>query len=264
MADPAYTHHVLAVQRTHRLRADRSWLPRGVRRTGQLVSGAVWAGASAAIVGTVIAAPATLLLWKGLVLGGAGMAVAGERAGHAMLRRQIGRMTRGEIELADVDARAEGELVVVRGTIEVEAPLRGALLETEGVYRRMIFSARGKWVHEAAVNFALIDDAGHRILIEAGGARWLVPAHELVTYPAARFDHDGLPARVRQLAERRSTINAFERVLTAGTAVQIVGYKTASGDASGDVIDYRLPPQRATLRSGPELPLVITALADLS
>jgi hypothetical protein len=52
-------------------------------------------------------------------------------------------------------------------------------------------------------------------------------------------------------------------VLTAGTRVQIVGYKTASADVSGNVVDYRLPPQRATLRSGPELPLVITALDDL-
>lgn len=224
----------------------------------------MWAGAGAAIAGTVLAVPATLLLWKGLVLGGAGLAVAGERAGHAILRRQIRRMTRGEIELADLDARDEGELVVVRGIIEVETLLSGALLETTGVYRRMIFAPRGKWVHEAAVDFTLIDDRGHRILIQAAGARWMVPSRELVTYPAARFQRDDLPPRVRELAAGHSTIEAAERVLTANTAVQIVGYKTASSDVSGVVVDYRLPPQRATLCSGPELPLVITAVEDLA
>jgi hypothetical protein len=46
--------------------------------------------------------------------------------------------------------------------------------------------------------------------------------------------------------------------------VQVVGYKTASADVSGDVVDYRMPPQRATLRSGEDLPLVITATANLA
>lgn len=255
---------MLAVQRTHRLRDDRDWLPRHVRRASQLASGAVWTGAGAAIGGTLLALPSMFVLWKGFVIGGAGAAVAGERAAHAMLRRQIRRMTRGEIELADVGARGEGELVVVQGTIEVEQPLRGVLIETEGVYRRMLFTTRGKWVHEAAVNFTLVDDRGNRILIEAAGARWIVPAHELVTYPASRFRRPEVPPRLRELAAGRDTVEAFERVLQAGTKIQVVGYKTASADVTGEVVDYRLPPQRATLRSGPELPLVIIALADLT
>ena len=52
-------------------------------------------------------------------------------------------------------------------------------------------------------------------------------------------------------------------VLVPGTRVQVVGYKTASADVTGRVVDYRLPPQRATLRSGPALPLVITAVQHL-
>src|SRR5690606_26879201 len=150
--------------------------------------------------------PLAVVLWKGFLLGGAGAAFVGERAGRAMLRRQLVRMTRGELALADVDARPEGELVVVRGTIaslsndgraalpegvrssiEAETTLRGLLVDAPGVYRRLIISAHGTWVHEAAVDFTLVDERGDRIVIQAAGARWLVPPRERITYPAARL-----------------------------------------------------------------------------
>jgi len=252
------------VQRTHRLRADRDWLPTGVRRASKLVRGAVWTGAGAVVASAVAAVPATLLLWKALVIGGAGLAVAGDRAARAMLQRQVARMTRGEIELASLSKHAEGELVVVRGTIAADTPLRGVLVETEGVYRRLVLEARGTWVHEAAVDFSLVDDTGHHILVQAAGARWIVPPRERVIYPGMRFRADHVPPQVRALVEGRDEIEAFEQVLPIGAAVQVIGYKTASADVSGDVAgDYRTPPTRATLRSGPELPVVITALADL-
>ncbi len=246
------------------MREDRAWLPPRIRYSGRLMTGSIVAAAGAAAVGVVAAAPAALVLWKGMLLGGAGVAIAAERAGHAMLQRQLKRMAEGEVELADVSARGEGELVVVRGSIEVDAPLRGVLLEATGVFRRMVFSARGSWVHEAAVDFSLLDDAGHHILIQAAGARWLVPSREKVTYPGAHFTREHVPARVRQLAAGRESVEASEQVLGAGERVQIVGYKTTSADATGDVVDYRLPPQRATLCSKAELPLVITRLADLA
>lgn len=264
---------MLAVQRTHRLRDDRDWLPAGVRRAGWLVSGAVWGGAGVAIAGAVAVAPAVLVLWKGLLLGGVGAALAGERAGHLAFRRRLTKLTRGEVELADVGRREEGELVVVRGTI---APARetigepvtltGVVRDRPGVYRRLIFEPGRAWVHEAAVDFALVDERGHRVLVQAGGARWLVPTPELVTYPAWRFDHDLVPARVRELvrASGRPAIEAVERILPVGARVQVVGYKTQSADVSGDVMGYREAPQRATLRSGPTLPLVITTLDDLA
>jgi len=251
------------MERTHRLRADRAWLPTGVRRSTQLVTGAVWAGTGAAIAGILAVTPLALVLWKGFLLGGAGAALVGDRAGRAMLRRQIARMTRGELALADVDTRPEGELVVVRGTIEADTTLRGLLVDVEGVYRRLTVAAGGTWVHEAAVDFTLVDERGDRILIQAAGARWLVPPRELVTYPAARLAAEHVPKRVRALVRSRTEVEATERVLEVGTAVQIVGYKTTSPDVAGGVVDYRLPPQRATLCSGPELPLVITRLDDL-
>lgn len=173
-------------------------------------------------------------------------------------------MTRGEIELASLSARAEGELVVVRGTIMADEPLRGVLVDVQGVYRRLIMKAHGTWVHEAATDFALVDDAGRHILVQAAGARWIVPERELITYPSARFVGPHAPSELRALTADVLEVDAFEQVLPVGARVQVIGYKTASADATGDVVDYRTPPQRATLCSGPELPVVITAIADLT
>jgi hypothetical protein len=68
---------------------------------------------------------------------------------------------------------------------------------------------------------------------------------------------------LRMLVGAFPEVEAFEYVLAVGTRVQLVGYKTASADVTGTFVDYRLPPQRATLRSGPDLPLVITATSDI-
>jgi len=257
---------MIVVQRTHPLKRDRDWLPAHVRRRGRLVAGAVWGGAGVALVGTAVAAPATLLLWKLLMGAGLGMAVAGERIGHAIFRRQLLRMARGEVELSGVGAREEGELVVVRGTIEAAAPIAGLLRDSLGVYRRMVFASNGtKYVHEAAIDFALIDERGSRILVQAAGARWLAVSPEAMAYPSGRLDREDVAREVRALVRRNAapTVGAAERVLEVGARVQLVGYKTASADATGEAAGYRLPPQRATLRSGPDLPLVITSLADL-
>jgi hypothetical protein len=214
------------------LRVDQAWLPPGVRRTRWLVSGAVWGAGGAALVGAVVVAPVTLVLWKGFLAGGAGALVAADRAGRAVLRRQILKMSRGEIPLAELGSRDEGELVVVRGTIEATEQLRGVLLEADGVYRRMTF---GSWVHEAAVDFTLIE-----------------------------FDLPHVSPKIKALVAGKTSVEAFEHVLAAGTKVQIVGYKTSSADVSGETQGYRLPPQRATLRSGDDLPLVIITQADLA
>lgn len=256
---------MLAVQRTHRERDDRDWLPLAVRRTGWAVSGAVWGGAGLAFVGAVFAAPAIFLFWKTLAVGGAGVAVLGERAGRFAFRRKLAKLTRGEVPLAELKARKEGELVCVRGKIESATTLTGILHGTPGVYRRMVFEWKGVWVHEAAVDFALVDERGHRILVQAAGARWMVPSRERIEYPVAKFRAPEVPREIRERLEatKDTTVDAFERVLEVGTEVQIVGYKTASPDVDGDVTDYRSPPQRATLTSGDDLPLVITTIRDL-
>lgn len=254
---------VVAMLRTHRLADDLAWLPPGIRRSGAAAAAAVWGGSAVVLGGALVAAPALATAWQGMVLAGAGLALAGQRVGRAVFQRGLRRLARGELPLAELAARDEGELVVVRGRIEAAAPIGGWLTDTACVYRRLEWEPDGPWISEAAVDFALVDDAGHRVLVQAGGARWMVEELEQCTYPIARFDHDGVPTVMRQLARRRglARIRAAERCLDVGDQVQVVGYKTASADAGGEVVDYRLPPQRATLRSGPELPLVITRIA---
>ena len=251
---------MLAIVRTHRLRDDLAWLPREARRTSRLIRTGTWVAVAGGAVGALAVTPvAAAVLWKLAVIGGAGTVALGERTARAALRRQLARMAAGELALADLDARPEGELVLVRGTIELEPEqaLRGLLIDAQGVYRRVVFQPRGTWVHEAAVDFTLVAERGARIRVEAAGARWLTPERELVTYPGERFAREDAPAKVRQLAAGRQTVEAIESVLPIGAHVQIVGYKTTTADATGSARDYRLPPQRATLQSGPDLPLVI-------
>lgn len=254
-----------AVQRTHLLRRDRDWLPASVRRSGQVVAGSVWGGAGLALVGLVIANPLAVVLWKTLALGGVGIAVVGERAGWFVFRRKLARLTRGEVPLDELKRRTEGELVCVRGRIDASAVVTGILHGTPGVYRRMVFQARGLWVHEAAVDFALVDDAGHRILVQAAGARWMCASRDRMLYPVARLLAEAVPGEVRERVTEAKVpaVDASERVLEVGALVQIVGYKTAAPDPEGEVTDYRSPPLRAVLASGDDLPLVITLLEDL-
>ncbi len=254
---------MLAVERTHRLKDDHRWLPPSVRLTRTMVSGTVWGAATASLIGAFAISPGLVgVLWKGIAAGAAGAFVAGERIGRTVMRNKLRQLAAGEIQLASVDEQREGELVVVEGTIEASNILRGVITDAQGVYRRMVFApTRAKYVYESAVDFALVDRDGNRILIEAAGARWMTPARELVSYPSVRFHQPDTPASVRALLRETPQVDAIEDVLAVGTRVQIVGYKTASADVTGRTIDYRLPPQRAALRSGPELPLVITTVS---
>ena len=172
---------MLAMERTHPLRADLDWVPRRARATSRLIRGATWTTMGAALVGSIAVSPFAAFLWKGILVGGAGAVALGDKVARSSLQKQLTRMSRGELALAELDAREEGELVVVRGTIDEGDTIPGLLIEAEGVYRRMIFKTWRSWVHEAAVDFTLVDDKGDRILVQAAGARWMTPRRELVT-----------------------------------------------------------------------------------
>jgi hypothetical protein len=123
-----------------------------VRWASRGATAAVWGGSAAALGTALVVVPAVLLVWKGLVLVGAGAAVASQQAGHAMFQRQLRKLARGDIPLSQLDAHAEGELVVVRGRIESRpgddrGPGRHAC-----VYRRMVWEPDGRWVSEAAID----------------------------------------------------------------------------------------------------------------
>jgi hypothetical protein len=251
------------MQRSHPLSKDRDWLPTRVRMARMVTSVGIWTVGGVATVGSIVAAPWLLVLTKLWVFGVGGIAIAGDRAGHAMAQRRLKQMTRGELPLAELTARDEGELVVVRGTIEATETLQGIMIDSEGVYRRAEIQANGTWITEAAVDFSLVADDGARILIQAAGARWMVAGREKFSYPLARFFRDDVPLKIRERVAGMTKVQGYERVLPVGARVQIVGYKTASADATGTVTDYRSAPQRATLRSGENLPLVITLESDL-
>src|SRR5512139_576398 len=137
------------MERTHLLRADLAWMPRRARRTSQLIRGVAWTAIGATVAGSMAIAPVMAVMWKGLLVGGAGAAAIADRAARVAMRRQVEKMTRGELALAELDAREEGELVVVRGTIEAaeDELLRGLVIDATGVYRRLVFEARGTtWV----------------------------------------------------------------------------------------------------------------------
>jgi hypothetical protein len=254
---------VYPVDRTHRLARDLYWVPPRVRAAGWLVSGAIWGGVGAGMGALALLAPAGLgAWWKALVLGGAGGAVLGERAGQAACQRHIRRLARGDVPLANLRHREDGELVHVRGRLRADTTLPGLLHGRPGVFRRVVWSANGvRWVHEAGVDFSLVDERGERVFVRVSGGHMLATAGELVDYPVERFRADGAPAAVAEIARHLpGPVPAWERVLADGTEVVVVGEKTVTPDAAGDAGDYRTPPTRATLRSARVLPLLITPI----
>jgi hypothetical protein len=123
---------MLVMQRSHRRRDDLSWLAPEVARAQRRAAWSVWGGSAVAIGGTVAMLPPLLLFWKGFVLAGAGIAAAGHQVGRMTLQRQLRKLAAGQLPLSALDARAAGELVVVRGRIECAAPLTGILVDSPG------------------------------------------------------------------------------------------------------------------------------------
>jgi hypothetical protein len=254
---------MIAVERTHEQDRDHDWFPRGVRWRAHVAAGAAWSAAGAGSIAAVIAVPMPEIFAVAAVVLSGAAAVVSDHVGRALTRRALARMARGEVHLADVDQRDEGELVVVRGRIDADEQLTGVLEGGRGVYRRMTFTAMGKsWIHEAAVDFALIDEHGNRILIQGGGARWLIQPRPFRAYQSVALDRPDMPAPVRELVRDNDAllVAASEQILAVGAPVRIVGYKTVTADATGEVVGYRMAPQRGTLRSGPARPLMITSI----
>lgn len=282
-------------------RDDLAWLPaamgnarRRAQLKGWLVGGAL---ASTAAVGLALALTPLVLISKLAVLGGLGTYFAGRVAGEREFRRMLRELAKGRVPLARVEVVHDGELVAVQGRIELlddavsytasdapgpapreassesNAPAPGALAQasicgylhdTRGVYRRMQFEAEGHWIAEGAVDFALIDATGGRLIVNTAGARWWVSSRERFMYPTASLaTRADVPANVQEKLANFSAFLASERVLCAGEDVVVVGYKSRSEDVGGDFAGYRQAPLRASLTSGPLVPLVIVRVTDL-
>lgn len=258
------------MERTHPLGQDLDWLPRELKLGRWSVTGASWAGSLAA-AGALTIASAGLLVHLAAVTGAAGI-YAGGRLGRAFMLRRLDRLARGRLDLVRVGTLGEGQLAHVAG--RVAAPpdtLPGFLHGIPGVYRRMVFQwERRRFVHEAAVDFDVVDATGARIKIEVDDARLLIPAmKELASYPASLFARpdpppslDAIIGRHRTSPATIGTVEAAEFVLPVGAPVQVIGYKTDAVDpALGTRVGHGLP-MRPALRSG-RVPLLITPSAPL-
>jgi len=128
----------------------------------------------------------------------------------------------------------EGDLVVVRGTIQAETTLRGVLVEAEActaAHRRRAWQLGAR----AAVDFTLLDDAGNYI-----SSRPRAPADRAA--PRARhLSARGSSDRTCRRAPPADRRDGRGRGLRAGagrrTVVQVIGYKTRAR-TSQNVVDY--------------------------
>jgi hypothetical protein len=265
----------VALDRTVRARHDLDWLPPSFKALRWMVVGTVWAGVGGLLGALILFAKHGFIVYgKGIAVLFAGGYVAGDRAARMVLRNRLGKLARGEVDLSKLKQEQDGELLHVRGRIKAKETLSPLLGEGGAVYRRVVFTVGSeRWVHEAAVDFHLVDSTGERVLVQVDGAHLVVPdpKRTRIEGETARnvFDLTLDPA-LRQNAERagvrigradKGAIVAGEVVLRDGDEVEIVGVKTRSIDPTVEMRLMRDTPERATLRSGHELPLIISPVA---
>ncbi len=260
------------MERTHLARHDLDWLPPSMKAVRWTVAGTIWTALGGATAATLAFAKVHPYVYgKGLWALIAGGYYAGDRAARAVLRRRLHKLARGAIDLARLAREQDGELVHVRGTVRAKQQVEPLLGGDGGVYRRAVLVIAGtRLVHEAAIDFSLVDATGEPVTVLADGARLLADEPKrraLVSDEVRRVAALPLPAapaaRVQQWLEREARgkrtggVEGGEVLLRDGDAVQVVGYKTRVVDPTVASRLERDTPMRATLRSGAELPLLI-------
>jgi hypothetical protein len=256
------------LDRTQPLAQELAWLPPELRA----IRWSMW-GLSAGLAGLGVAvtvASGGILAYLA-ALGAAGGALATGGLGRSLMLRRLERLAHGQLDLVRLGAEREGQLIHVVGRIAVaRRSLQGLLHRVPGVYRRMTFRlGRQRHLHEAAVDFDLVDATGERISVLVDGARLCVPPpQELVDYPADVLAGQTLPPsldglirpHLARLRERGRGLPAVESVLRAGALVDVVGCKTERVDPRVGSAVGRRPPMRPALASG-RIPLIITPAA---
>lgn len=265
------------MERTHLGRNDLDWLPPSMKAVRWTVAGTLWAGLAAATVATIAAAKIQPYFWgKGVAMLAAGGYYAGDRAARAVLRRRLAKLARGAVDLRGLAREEDGELLHVRGKVRARQTLAALLDGRPAVYRRLtVFGAGQRVVHEAAVDFSIVDESGEAAIVLTDGARLLAPEPRRVRLDAdavARLAALPLPPGPGQYVahwldrhaagKRVAKIEAGEVLLTDGAAVEIVGYKTRLVDQTVQSRLERDLPTRATLRSGRDLPLLLSLVED--
>ena len=250
-----------AFERTHPRSDDFDWLPGG----WQVLRYALVGGSWTVMVGGLLAlshwdpTTATIALTSGF----SGGWYAGGRVARALMRRKVARLAHGQADLSRLKQEADGELVRVQGHVRASRALPG-ILGDAGVYRRLHFNVANTWmVHEAGVDFSIVDDSGELALVHASGARLIASEPKMRTVDRATesaVKSLPLPANVIGRLRRRTgwgtKMRAGETLLRDGDRVTIVGYKSRVVDATVERME-RETPMRAVLRRGKELPLLL-------
>jgi hypothetical protein len=261
------------LDRTVAATEDLDWLPAEIKAMRWAVAGAIWGGlASLVAIVSLLTNGKFLFFWgkAALVMGGY---YVGDRAAHSLMRSRLARLARGAADLSSFAGEADGQLMHVKGRVRARETLPALLGEERAVYRRVLIQFGGiRVIHEAAVDFALVDEKGERATVQVAGARLLVPdpKRNLFDEEPAELKDLALPAELtKALEERRQmielgkhvdAIRIGEVIVRDGDPVELVGYKTRTIDINmADRLERDLP-LRATLRSGKELPLLISPL----
>lgn len=277
-AETALSTTRLAIERTHPYSEDLDWLP---ARLGALRA-IRWVFGGAVLVGFMAIAIAAHGKGVGGMAYAIGMAAtgawyAGDRAARAIVRRRLDRLARGLDDLRRLSREEDGAAVHVRGRVRAQATLPGLVDPTQqAVFRRFLFrpSEQVRVVHEAAVDFALVDESGERITVLVEGARLLAPDPSLVQLPIEMLEvlaalplPKGARSMVDAMRKRRDkgkkvqALRGGEILLRDGDEVLVVGCKTRVVDQTVAVLE-RETPMRATLRSGREMPLLISPVTE--
>lgn len=263
-----------ALERTHYLKNDLDWLPPSFQVVRWPVAGSLWTALAASVAGVTIFTRAHFYLFgKSLAVLAAGGYYAGDRAARAALRARLKRLAHGSVDLSRLRDEADGELVHVHGRVRAREQLLGVLDPEPAVYRRVVISmGRMRVVHEAAVDFFLVDESGQPVLCEVANARLVAPEPRRRKFTAGsevdeRLCRLPLPPLAwergrNQKGWRASTgPSAGEILLRDGDEVEAVGYKSRVVDPSVATRLERDTPMRETLRGGKALPLIISPVS---
>jgi len=236
------------------------------------VTSATWAAVLGGAGVAMVANPVVFLgFGKLIILGAVGGLYSGRRAARALMMARLRKLARGTVDLSRLDSETDGQLMHVRGRVRATETLSSFLHGTPGVYRRMTFAISGRrWVHEAAVDFALIDQTGASVTVEVAGSRLLVEDVVHADYPSPAFTGRELPGSlaeaIDEIRERLSRkpekpVSAGELMVRDGDEIEVVGYKARVVDQAVMSRLARDTPMRASLRSGRLLPLLISRAA---
>jgi hypothetical protein len=260
------------MERTHLERRDLDWLPPQYRAIRWTVAGTVWTGIFGGLAALIAATHGHgfIMFGKGLAVLAAGGLVAGDRAARRVLRGRLRRLAHGAVDAARLPAEVDGELVHVVGRVRSHGQeLTGIVDGKPAVWRRVLFGFDGgrRMVHEAAVDFWLVGDAGEAIAVETSEARLLVPDGDGTWYrdgePVAAAAAALVPPELQRHVpkprrKKKWRVRVAEVVLRDGDAIEVLGYKSRTIDPTVSTRLERDTPYRASLRGGRALPLLVT------